>query len=537
MPDILLFALNSSYSHTSPAVRCLKKSLIAAGFDADFLEFNLKDRRERMLGALMKSEASLFGFSAYIWNIRELLSLAADLERLRPDAHIFFGGPEVSFDTDELLGKNPFIDTIITGEGEEAVVRLASLHARGEALPRVIEGGIYEAFPEQGNIYRSDEKLGGRMIYYESSRGCPFRCAYCLSGAAGPVRAKSAERTLAELSELAAMPGIRVIKFVDRTFNFDRERAKAIWRGLLESDYPHCCHFEICAELLDEESFELLRRFRPGRVQLEIGVQSTDEAVLWRVGRQSDTTKLISAIRRLTSFGNMHIHADLIAGLPGEDFAGFGRSFDALWGSCHMLQLGFLKLLRGSALRSRAGTFGCVYSADPPYTVLKTDCLSFEELERLHRLDGFLDRFGGGAYARGMAILAGRGSPFAVFTSLADALDAQGLRTEALAPAPSYEALYRLSGGGEALGRALLLDFLTHQKGAPPEALDPFLGRTDRDSARDAARAFRDFAADNGIECFPPAFEVRVGTDGGMIICDRRFGRAFRKSKETLEEI
>ena len=532
---ILLFALNASYTHTNLAVRCIKKSLIASGYQCDIAEFNIKDKRRRILEALVSANADIYGFSTYIWNAREMYSLAADLKALKPSAIVVFGGPEVSFDTDEIIAAHPFIDCIITGEGEGAFAALAEMCERGQKLPRVIDGGVWDGFLQEDAVYSPDEPLGtSRIVYYESSRGCPYRCAYCLSSISGMVRAKSVDITLGQLLEFERIDHIKIIKFVDRTFNFDIERAKAIWRGLMSEKYTKSYHFEICAELLDEESFELLAAFPKGKIQLEIGVQSINPDTLVRVDRSPKTERLIANITRLHGMGNMHIHADLIAGLPGEDFASFARSFDALYGRCDMLQLGFLKLLRGSKLRHNADDFGCVYSSEPPYEVLSTDTISFDELCRLHDVDDANDRYSGGAFERAMTIIMARTkSPFYTLLSIADGYRRDGLRISEVSQPRAYELLFRYASVGDdrALSEALVLDFLMSQKLSAP-SIGGFELKKGSDRLK---RDFMRYADENGIEYFAPALECREGTREYVI--DRRNMRAFALSGDSFVEM
>ncbi|MBR7162277.1 MAG: DUF4080 domain-containing protein, partial [Clostridia bacterium] len=246
------------------------------------------------------------------------------------------------------------------------------------------ESGIY--YGEIGETPRG-------LVYYESVRGCPFSCAYCLSSREEGIRAKTAEKALADLLEFERFSEIRTVKLVDRTFNFDRARAKKIWRGLSEDIYTKEYHFEVSAALLDEESLEILSRVPKGKFRLEIGVQSTNPETVKAVSRALDTEKTLQALERLHEKGNLHIHADLIAGLPYEGYASFGRSFDDVYGKGNVLQLGILKLLRGSRMRREAEAHGIVYSPNPPYRVLQTRELSFAELMRLERIDGLNDRF------------------------------------------------------------------------------------------------------------------------------------------------
>ncbi len=387
---ITLFALNGSYAHSALSVRCLGTALAAGGFASEIVEGNLRDRSLTLLSRLAAQNADLYGFSCYIWNIDEMLSLAQSLKAIRPDCRVLLGGPEVSFDTERFEGL-PFVDHIITGEGEEAILALARALQAGETPPRVIAGTPDAHFAARGIHYEKTHPVTP-LIYYESARGCPFSCSFCLSSAQKGVRAKSAEQTLTELAEFEQIEGHFTVKLVDRTFNFDRERAKQVWRGLLEEKYTKCYHFEIAAHLLDEESFDILGKFPAGKVRLEIGLQSTNEKTLAAVARHTDAAAVLAAARRLTAQNACHVHLDLIAGLPHEDLESFARSFDAAYHACHVLQLGFLKLLHGTALRRDAASFGAVFEQKSPYTVLKTAALSFEDVCLLHRISDLVER-------------------------------------------------------------------------------------------------------------------------------------------------
>ncbi len=417
---VTLFALNSSFVHTNLAVRCIAKNLKSHGHAVTVLERSLKDRTREVLHALAEADADVYGFSVYIWNREAMLSFAADLHALHPQAKIVFGGPEISYEDESFFHAHPFVDNIIAGEGEAAFADFCDAPA-----PRhtVVMAMPYEGFASAGILYDEfppDDHSGG-ILYYESARGCPYNCAYCLSSATRGVRAKTAELTIGELRRFEAMDGVRVIKFVDRTFNFDRRRADEIWRAVAGADFSKTYHFEICADLLDEENFAALAAMPKGRIQLECGVQSTNPATLAAIGRTSDPGKIIAALTRIRAVGNIHIHADLIAGLPHEDFSRFTQSFDELYPACDLLQLGFLKLLPGTSLRAKCGEMGYRYSAHPPYEVLQSDVLSYDDLYRLHAVDDVLDRFGGsGHFTHTLRyLLDGFLSPFAFFDGLA----------------------------------------------------------------------------------------------------------------------
>ncbi len=538
MVKIALLALNSSFTHTNLAVRSIRDSLVDAGYSADILEYNIKDRRGSILSALYREAADIYGFSSYIWNISQMLSLADDLKKLRPESTIVFGGPEVSYNAEELLEKHRFIDHIITGEGENAFIWLAEAAGKSK-LPPVIDGGMCGGFESSGIHYDTDgHRPAGRILYYESSRGCPYKCAYCLSSLTQRIRAKPAEKTLRDLLKFESLPyEVNIVKFVDRTFNFNRTRAKEIWRGLLSPEYTKRYHFEICAELLDEESFELLSAFPRGKIQLEIGVQSTNPETLRRIHRSLDTEGLLNAISRLHSFGNMHIHADLIAGLPGEDLASFARSFDSLYGRCDVLQLGFLKLLHGTELRREAEEFGCVYSDEPPYTVLATDCLSYDELELLHQVDDLLERYvNSHVFSRAVGLAMSRAdSPFALLSGFAQKSSAYELPLRQISQPDAYKRFYECLRDGDdiLLAKQLILDFLTSQNASPPA-----IGELScvRSTDSDKKHAFFDWCDDAKIDCFAPSVEVwSVG--GSEYYIDRKNRLAYEKGNNTFVKI
>jgi len=390
----VLFALNGSYSHTSLAVRAIGFSLRKAGEEVVIVEKNLKDTRLSILETLVSEHADIYGFSVYIWNAPEMFAFASELKTLLPQALTVFGGPEVSFENEGFFERHPEADVILAGEGEDAFPALVKSCESGEEVRgRVIHGTPYRRFTESGIYYGEigDDPQG--LVYYESVRGCPFSCAYCLSSRTEGIRAKSVEKTLSDLLAFERFGGIRTVKLVDRTFNFDRERAKAIWRALSDEKYTKEYHFEVSAALLDEESLAVLASVPKGKFRLEIGVQSTNPETVRAIGRALDTKKTLDALERLHEKGNLHIHADLIAGLPHEGYGSFARSFDDVYGKGNVLQLGILKLLRGSRMREEAEKYGIVYSPNPPYRVLKTNDLSFSELMRLERIDGLNDRF------------------------------------------------------------------------------------------------------------------------------------------------
>lgn len=246
---------------------------------------------------------------------------------------------------------------------------------------------------DEGILYRDGEEVGS-ILYYESSRGCPFSCAYCLSSTTHGVRMKSVEQVIADLRAFESLKVKRkIVKFVDRTFNADVQRANAIWRALLSEEFTGQFHFEVCASLLNEESFQILSAFPKGKLRLEFGLQSTNPKTLETVARHIRADAVIEAVRRVYDMGNIHVHLDLIAGLPFEDYASFARSFDDAYGCSHLLQLGFLKLLWGTALREKEKEYGYVAFSKPPYTVLQSKWISYAEMQRLLRISEVMERY------------------------------------------------------------------------------------------------------------------------------------------------
>ena len=388
---VVLFAINGSFSHSNLAIRCLREPLERDGFEVVLIEHTLRDRTAHILEHLWREQADVYGFSCYIWNIEPMLTLAQTLKGLLPKSHIVLGGPEVSYGL-ERFENTPWIDAIVRGEGEEAMCSLCQAIKEGREYPR-ISGTDAVTFFDAGVHYRPDEETGG-ILYYESSRGCPYSCAYCLSSATHGVKCKSVEQTLAELLTFEELhTNCKVIKFVDRTFNANVRRANDIWRALLDEKYTKSYHFEICASLLNEESFDILSRFPKGKVQLEIGLQSTNPKTLAATSRHIDAQKVIDAAKRIKAEGNVHVHLDLIAGLPYEDYTSFARSFDDAYGSSDMLQLGFLKLLYGTELRERAEEYEYRSLPTPPYTVLQSKWITYGEMQRLTHIAEVLDRY------------------------------------------------------------------------------------------------------------------------------------------------
>ncbi|MDD4808355.1 MAG: DUF4080 domain-containing protein [Oscillospiraceae bacterium] len=380
----LLVAINAKFSHTNLAVRCLKKALEAAGTAAEIAEFTINQPVDLILREIAAFAPERILFSCYIWNIALVRRIGADLRLLFPEASILLGGPEVSFDAQILLKKMPWADGILCGEGEGLIARVLA-----ESRPR----GVFcaDGFIDLDTLpfpYDDLDTLQNRVIYYESTRGCPFGCSYCLSSADRTTRRRSLPLVFADLQRLLDARVMQV-KFVDRTFNLYPDRALQIWQYLAAHDNGTTCfQMELGGDLSNNEQISFLKTVRPGLFQFEIGVQSTCGQTMETVCRRTDFAKLSQNVLAVQSAGNIHQHLDLIAGLPGEDFERFAQSYDEVF-ALHpeQLQLGFLKLLRGSMLYAQRGEYGLVHSDYPPYEVLRTPELSFHDLTRLKSVE------------------------------------------------------------------------------------------------------------------------------------------------------
>ncbi|MBO8126803.1 MAG: DUF4080 domain-containing protein, partial [Firmicutes bacterium] len=409
--QILLVAINARYSHSNPALYGLKNNL---NRPCEIIEFNINQPLDYMLGEVHRKSPDILGLSCYIWNRQQVLALANTFRKVVPNCTIIVGGPEAASTASQLLEDNPGVDYVLTGEGELAFKAFVSQLAEGRK-PLFVPGLWYR--DEQGKprfipadpaINRPDlteinfaytsqdlQRLKGRIIYYESSRGCPYTCGYCLSSTDQGVRFLPLDRVKKEISQICAS-GARLVKFVDRTFNCQPERAKELWDYLIRSTPKEVhFHFEIGADLLDNESLTLLKAAPKGKFQFEIGVQSTNPQVLAAVGRPDRTSRIAANVRELAAAGNIHLHLDLIAGLPLEDWASFAASFDRVFRMRpHRIQLGFLKVLPGTPVAASRERYGLKHLDQPPYEVLETNHLSYSELWMLKQIEELVETYG-----------------------------------------------------------------------------------------------------------------------------------------------
>lgn len=415
--SFLLVGINAKYIHSNPAIRSLKA--YAGDEYANYItirEYTINNHREDILADIYKCKPSVIGFSVYIWNVDMVRELVKDLSKVLPETEIYLGGPEVSYESEKYLELGN-VRGIFIGEGEETFKNLiaAYIHASDYMLTddnlSCVKGLLtklgytgmqssvsMDDLPFLYQAQNANESLlddfANRIIYYESSRGCPFRCSYCLSSIDKTTHFRSLELVFKELDFFLANK-VRQVKFIDRTFNCNAKRACEIWKYLISNDNGVTnFHFEIAADILTEEEIEIISQMRPGLVQLEIGVQTTNEDTLKAINRPTSISHLAEVVARIRKNNNVHIHLDLIAGLPYEDYESFKKSFNDVFAmKPDQLQLGFLKVLNGAPIKKQTEEFGIRYTSDAPYEVLCTNFISYEEIRLLKNVEQMVETF------------------------------------------------------------------------------------------------------------------------------------------------
>ncbi len=445
---IIVSTLNSKFTHTSLAIRLISNWLSQHGHDSKWLEYTINSPIYPIVGELYKERAEVYIFSLYIWNGDLVKQIASDLKKLMPHAKIVFGGPEVSFDAQTTLENSPFVDYILRGEGELATQALMAALKENQSLEEVqgltwrsSEGIKSNPLPAPVNMdeiqfpYPDVTEQKDRILYYESSRGCPYNCSYCLSSATKGIRFKSFERVVSDLEQFVDA-GVRQVKWIDRTFNADPKRARAIWELLSRLDDGRINHhFEITAELLTDEDLSFLSQVRTGLFQFEIGVQTTMREASEAVNRRLSFEKLAKPVYELQKNRNIHVHLDLIAGLPHESYERFLKSFDDVYGLApQVLQLGFLKLIKGSGLRKEQTRYGYISQSSAPYEVMASDAISFEEMLKLKDMEEVVEQLHNSKRfdLSLMYLLAQYERPSVAFTSFANWLRGSGAFEEAI---------------------------------------------------------------------------------------------------------
>lgn len=409
---ILLVALNAKYVHTNLALRYLRAGIGTDFPDSLLLEFSINDYLDRIAGEIYEAKADVVGFSCYIWNLKEIIAVIRYLHPVCPDVRFVIGGPEVSFGAEEFLTEHPEVDALVIGEGERSFLDLLKTWRDGRDLSDVLgiawrdnEKPVVNsscANPQDLNDlpfpYAEEENFSGRLVYVETTRGCPFNCQYCLSSTFRGVRFLDPEKFRLVFQHLLKN-GARVIKFIDRTFNANKRHALRILDIVREESEKHPdalnirVHCEMAGDLLDEEWLDYFRSYPRGLIQLEIGVQSTYPPTLDLVSRPQNFETWNKYVPEIQGYG-IPIHLDLIAGLPAENWMNFRTSFNDVYTvKPDMLQLGFLKVLKGSGLRLQSKRYGLVFTPDSPYTILQTSVLSHCEILQLHRMEKVLDKY------------------------------------------------------------------------------------------------------------------------------------------------
>lgn len=407
---ILLVGINAKYIHSNLAIHYLKAYAKEYASDITLKEFTINQYTEDILLKIYKEKPDFIGFSCYIWNMSMVLELSMELKKLLPGLKIWLGGPEVSFDAKNQLNNHTFVDGIMYGEGEETFLQVLHYYMGQIESLGMIKGIAYrENDLEKEEIilnpsreeldlslvpfpYEDMSEFENKIIYYETSRGCPYSCSYCLSSVEKRVRLRNVELVKKEL-KIFLEHKVPQVKFVDRTFNCNHKHTLAIWRFIKDNDNGITnFHFEVSADILNEEEISLLSSMRVGLVQLEVGVQSTNDATIQAITRHMDLSRLKKVVGKIQEGKNIHQHLDLIAGLPFEDFHTFRNSFNEVYEmNPDQFQLGFLKVLKGSAMHRQSLKWGIVYRSAPPYEVLYTKWLTYEDVLRLKSVEEMVE--------------------------------------------------------------------------------------------------------------------------------------------------
>lgn len=405
---IFLTAINAKYIHSNLAVYSLRAYAKAFQEQIEIGEYTINNRVDYILEQIYKAKPDVLCFSCYIWNMGYVEELITEYHKLCPEVPIWVGGPEVSYEVETFLEEHPQVTGVMIGEGERTFQQLCEYYVNqngtlkelnGIAYKDSVSGEVIFTQPQEPMnmsdipfCYDHIENFENRIIYYESSRGCPFNCSYCLSSIDKKLRFRDTELVKKELAFFIEKK-VPQVKFVDRTFNCKHDHAMEIWRFVKEHDNGITnFHFEISADLLNEEELALIHDMRPGLIQLEIGVQSTNEPTIREIHRTMKLELLKDIVRKIQSGGNIHEHLDLIAGLPYEDYAAFAKSFDEIYElKPNQLQLGFLKVLKGSYMYGHAAEYEIVYHEKTPYEVMKTKWLSFDDVLKIKQVEEMLE--------------------------------------------------------------------------------------------------------------------------------------------------
>lgn len=562
----LLVAINSKYIHSNPAVYLLRECALRDlqqkqidDVEVELAEYTINHHASEIFDDIYLHHADLVCFSCYIWNIEYVRQLVRNLKNLCPNVKIWVGGPEVSYDCESFLRSLPQVDGILYGEGERSFPALLEYYAAREKDAKWEEQSMQEetgqtkemqrlseTFPngaawldENGVFHQTSpqpltpmdelpfiyeeagrmEDFQNRIIYYETSRGCPFSCSYCLSSIDKKLRFRPLDTVKKELAFFLEQR-VPQVKFVDRTFNCKKSHAMAIWQFIHDHDNGVTnFHFEIAADILDEEEIALLRTMRPGLVQLEIGVQTANPDTIHAINRKMDLARVAQVTETIRQAHNIHQHLDLIAGLPLEDYESFGHSFDVVYQmKPSQLQLGFLKVLKGSPMQEQAKLYGILSQAEPPYEVLKTPWLSYDDIIRLKGLEEMVEiYYNSGQFLHTIDILLGQfDRPFTLFEALSDEYRARKMYEKKHSREAQYQFIREFAAARTTLDDTLVRQVLTldyylrdYARKRPSFALE-------QDSYKEEIRAvclkafpdrsYKDVIRDYHIEVFVPPF-------------------------------
>ncbi len=477
--NIVLTAINAKYIHSNLAVYSLRAYAKAYKDEIMIAEYTINQQTDDILTDLYKKKPDVLCFSCYIWNLNYVEELVREIKKIFPQLPIWLGGPEVSYDAKDVLSRLPELTGVMFGEGEETFLELTEFYHGEKSSLAEIKGIAYRT--EQGEIcenawrktidlstvpfvYHDMANFKNKIIYYESSRGCPFSCSYCLSSIDKCLRFRDLELVKKEL-QFFIDEEVPQVKFVDRTFNCKHTHAMEIWRYLVEHDKGITnFHFEVAADLLNEEELQLIETMRPGLIQLEIGVQSTNEKTIREIKRTMKFSEVARIVNRINQRGNVHQHLDLIAGLPYEGFESFKKSFDDVY-RLHpeQLQLGFLKVLKGSYMEEMKESYGLVYKSRPPYEVLYTNWLSYEKVLTLKMVEEMVEvYYNSGQFTYTLHRLEQEfDSPFELYLALGKYYENHELHLMSHARITRYEILLDFIRSLEKLDEDLYKELLT----------------------------------------------------------------------------
>jgi radical SAM superfamily enzyme YgiQ (UPF0313 family) len=492
VPDIVLTTLNARYAHTAFGLRYLFANLGALQSRTVLLEFDINQRPIDMLESILGHNPAVVGIGVYIWNVAPATQLVADLKRVRPDIIIILGGPEVSYETDQQEICR-LADYIITGEADLAFADLCEQLLTGRRpLMKVIPAELPEFQHKTGRSialpydHYTEQDVAHRVIYVEASRGCPFKCEFCLSSLDVPVRNVVMDDFLNHMDRLLAR-GVTQFKFVDRTFNLNLNISKSILQFFLDRYRAGLfLHFEMIPDRLPEALRDLIRQFPPAALQFEVGVQTFNDDVAKLISRRQDNEKLADNLRFLREETGVHVHADLIVGLPGEDVESFARGFDRLVAmKPQEIQVGMLKRLRGTPIVRHDSEWGMIYSPHAPYEILQTKLIDFPTMQRLRRFSRYWDLIANsGNFIETTPLIWRDGSPFHRFLQLSDWLFERAGKSHAISLINLAEHLFTFLGKTQEAADAIWGDYQRGGRSDRPGFLASYVAPADTRRAK-----------------------------------------------------